>query len=79
MAAGTDTFSLTQLFAFLKEHSSIHILAPGCDEKLDKLADKFMRNDKKRGEIMKEAETAVDQVKCEKVNNFSFLNQLAPE
>jgi hypothetical protein len=61
----------------LKEHSKVLILAPGCDEQLDKLSEKFMKNDKKRGEILKEAEIAVDEKKCEEVRHFSILNQLA--
>lgn len=68
MSTGSDeTFTTTQLFAFLKEHSKVHILAPGCDEKLDKLSEKFMKEEQKRSEILKEALEIVQKISCEEV------------
>lgn len=69
MFTGSEPFSVTQLFTFLKEHSKVYILAPGCDEKLDKLSEKFMKDVKKRSDILKSVEEVIGKIECEEVKN----------
>ena len=66
--------SITQLFTFIKEHSKVLILAPGCNEEFDKLADDFMKNEKLRKELLKEAEVAVEKLECEKVKKSGVIS-----
>lgn len=41
--------------------------APGCVKALDKLAEKFTKNAKKRKEILKEAEKIIEKIEPEEV------------
>jgi uncharacterized protein YaaR (DUF327 family) len=68
-----NELTATQLFTFLKKYSKIHILAPGCDEKLDKLSDNFMSEETKRKDILKQAEEFVAKIECEEVENSRKL------
>lgn len=74
---GSDALTITQLFTFVKEHSKVLILAPGCDEKFDKIAYDFMKNKKMRNELLKEAEGAIKKVECEEVKNSGVINTFA--
>ena len=62
-----DPFTLTQLFSFIKKYSKVHVLAPGCDEKLDILGQKFVVEEGKRKDILKQTESFIEEEECDEV------------
>lgn len=51
----------------MKKHSIAYIQAPGCSQELDKLTETFMTEKGQRTDILKQAESAMEKIECEKV------------
>lgn len=71
---GQEDITTAKLFLFLKEHSKVYIQAPGCNQQLDELTEKFMTEKSQRTEILKKAKEAIEKIDCAKVIFVSLIN-----
>lgn len=75
MTIGKDIVTINKLYLFLKTHSKVHVLAPGCVKELDELAETFINERTKRQDILREAENFIDKIRSEEVSElFSSIN-----
>lgn len=65
--------TLNQLFWFVKANAKVGVLVPGCMLELDRLADSFVSEPKKRKEILKESEEFIEKIECEEVRKADCL------
>lgn len=72
--SGQEDITTEKLFLFLKEHSKVYIQAPGCNQKLDELTEKFMKEKNHRLEIMKKAEQSIEKIDCAEVIFVSLIS-----
>ncbi|XP_070500998.1 protein windbeutel [Chironomus tepperi] len=68
---GQEDITTEKLFLFLKEHSKVYIQAPGCNQKLDEMTDKFMIQKSQRPEILKQVEEVIGKIDCEEEKSLS--------